>query len=152
MTKPSGEPQTERIGVTIPSRLDFLGILNHTITELGDYLKLEEEVIDALAIAVIEAGTNAIQHGSPNAPSDAVEFSFEVNSREVNVVVRDRGAGFEIDVDPAPPTQGDQLFDSRGRGIFLMRSFMDRVDFEFSGGGTMVTLYKARPGGNGAAD
>ena len=151
MTNTSGEPSKERIGVTIPSRLDFLGILNHTITELGDYLKLEDEVIDALAIAVIEAGTNAIQHGSPNPPTDAVEFAFEVSAREVNVTVRDQGPGFEIDDDPSPPTEGDQLFDSRGRGIFLMRSFMDTVDFDFSTGGTTVTLIKARPGANGSS-
>jgi len=51
----SGNSVPETIRITIPSRLDFLGILNHTITELGEYLKLEEEVVDALAISVIEA-------------------------------------------------------------------------------------------------
>ena len=142
----------ERIGITIPSRLDFLGILNHTITELGDYLSLEEEVVDALAIAVIEAGTNAIQHGSPNPPTDIVEFEFEVSETDVNVTVHDRGPGFEINTEAPPPTQGEQLLDSRGRGIFLMRSFMDTVDFDFGGpkGGTTVRLHKARPAANGS--
>ncbi len=136
----------ESISITVPSRLDFLGILNHTISELGDYLDLEEEVVDALAIAVIEAGTNAIQHGSGGNGSAPVEFHFEIRSDEVCVRVRDGGPGFDLDTTETID-EGPDLLDSRGRGIFLMRSFMDDVQFEFGpDGGTEVRLFKKRPG------
>jgi serine/threonine-protein kinase RsbW len=136
--------QHETIRISIPGRLDFLGILNHAITELGEYLSLEEEVIDALAIAVIEAGTNAIQHGSPGGAHSTVDFEFRIGASVVDVYVTDEGPGF----DPSKsekPVGPDTLLDSRGRGIFLMRSFMDTVDFSFGRGkGTRVHLMKRR--------
>lgn len=137
---------SEEIRIAIPSRLDFLGILNHAISELGDYLHLEEEVVDALAISVIEAGTNAIQHGSPSPNGNSVEFKFQISPDEVVVRVHDHGNGF----DPAKVTSAvggpDDLLESRGRGIFLMKSFMDSIDFIFGpDGGTTVELRKKRP-------
>jgi len=146
-------PPPEQIRITVPSRLDFLGILNHTIAELGDYLSLEEEVIDALAIAVIEAGTNAIQHGSPEGGSSRVDFRFEITSEAVSVRVQDEGQGFDPKTLDDAAEGPDSLLESRGRGIFLMRSFMDKVDYVFGpDGGTTVQLYKKRPGGASAAD
>lgn len=141
---PGGRP--EEICIGIPSRLDFLGILNHTISELGDYLGLEEEVVDALAIAVIEAGTNAIQHGSPSTNGCQVEFKFEISADEVVVRVHDDGPGFDPTHVGTAKEGPDALLESRGRGIFLMRSFMDTVDFAFGpGSGTTVELRKKRP-------
>lgn len=142
----AAEGGSEEIRISIPSRLDFLGILNHTISELGDYLSLEEEIVDALAISVIEAGTNAIQHGSPSPNGDSVEFKFEMSPDEVVVRVHDHGPGF----DPAKVSSAaggpDHLLDSRGRGIFLMKSFMDSISFAFGpDGGTTVELRKRRP-------
>jgi len=136
--------QHETIRITIPGRLDFLGILNHTITELGEYLSLEDEVVDALAIAVIEAGTNAIQHGSPGGGASAVDFEFQIGAKAVDVFVQDQGPGF--DPSKAEKQVGPEtLLDSRGRGIFLMRSFMDTVEFSFGQGkGTLVHLHKRR--------
>ena len=146
----SGNSVPETIRITIPSRLDFLGILNHTITELGEYLKLEEEVVDALAISVIEAGTNAIQHGSPGPDAAPVDFRFEISPTKVDVHVTDTGPGFDPDRVAPRELTDENLLQSRGRGIFLMRSFMDEVDFTFGpDGGTTVHLYKHRPKGEG---
>lgn len=136
---------SEHIHISVPSRLDFLGILNHTISELGDYLNLEEEVVDALAIAVIEAGTNAIQHGSGK-PGQCVDFDFEISEDAVSVRVKDEGPGFDLSRITSTTPSPEDLLKSRGRGIFLMKSFMDRVDFVFGkNGGTVVHLLKRRP-------
>jgi len=141
-----GKGGSEEIRIAIPSRLDFLGILNHAISELGDYLSLEEEVVDALAISVIEAGTNAIQHGSPSPNGKSVEFNFLIGPDEVVVRVHDEGPGFDPSKVSSAKEGPDNILESRGRGIFLMRSFMDSVDFAFApGGGTTVELRKKRP-------
>jgi serine/threonine-protein kinase RsbW len=150
---PDREPGTEQIRVVIPSRLDLLGILNNTISELGEYLTLEEEVVDALAIAVIEAGTNAIQHGSPDPRRCQVDFLFDFSDHDVRVEVRDQGPGFDLSRVIDEPPGADRLLESRGRGIFLMRSFMDEVEFVFNAnGGTVVRMRKRRPARNGAGD
>jgi serine/threonine-protein kinase RsbW len=132
----------ERIVIAIPNRLDLLGILNHAITEIGEYLELDSDDVDALAIAVIEAGTNAVQHGSPAEGVSTVEFRFEITEGAVAVQVRDFGPGFDLGAVDRQDT-GEGVLQSRGRGIFLMRAFMDRVDFIFGrNGGTTVQLFK----------
>jgi serine/threonine-protein kinase RsbW len=146
MTIKDSGPQ--RVRVTIPSRLEYLGILNQTISELGESLELEEDIVDALAISVIEAGTNAIQHGSDGEGECEIDFRFEFTADAIRVNVEDCGPGFDISRiehtdDP------DDLMRARGRGIFLMRSFMDNVDFIFgSNGGTTVQLFKRRGSGD----
>ncbi len=146
MTSSGLGPQEVRL--TIPSRLDYLGIINQTIVEIGDCLRLDEDIVDALAIAVIEAGTNAIQHGSEGKGESSVEFRFQVDGDAIHVKVRDQGAGFDLSkIEMA--TQPDDLLRSRGRGIFLMRTFMDKVDFVFPpSGGTTVQLFKRRRPGS----
>ncbi len=134
----------QEIRLTIPSRLDYLGIINQAIGELGECFSLEEEIVDALAIAVIEAGTNAIQHGSTGEGDAQIDFRFEVAGDAIHVKVQDDGPGFNL-VKIVEASEPDNLLRSRGRGIFLMRTFMDKVDFVFPpGGGTTVQLLKRR--------
>ena len=63
----------------------------------------------------------------------------------LEVVVQDEGSGFDVAGVNGDITSPEHIFDARGRGIFIMRSCMDRVDFEFTGSGTRVRLVKNRP-------
>ena len=101
---------------------------------------------DAIAISVIEAGANAIHHGHGKDPSKTVEFRFDLGPDDLLVVVRDRGPGFDVDaVLSCDPTRPEDLMRSSGRGIFIMRQMMDRVDFEIRPReGTFVYLRKSK--------
>jgi anti-sigma regulatory factor (Ser/Thr protein kinase) len=59
--------------------------------------------------------------------------------------VHDAGKGFDPNEVNGDATSPDHLFDARGRGIFIMRSCMDSVNFEFSSAGTVCRLVKRRP-------
>ena len=136
---------TDNIRLTIGSRLELLSMVHALITQISRQYELSEDFENALLIAVIEAGTNAIQHGNCFAADKSVEFEFRVGTREIIVSVDDFGTGF----DPKKvenPTDESSLLSPHGRGLFLMRELMDEVSFDVrTDHGTRVLLRKARP-------
>ncbi len=136
---------TEVIHLRIPSRLALLGLLDRVATLICERAGLGEDACTQVTLAVIEAGTNAIQHGSRGQPDRAVEVDFSLWPDRLEVAVRDRGPGFDPALVGADVTAPEHLLDSRGRGIFIMRACMDTVDFRFDGTGTTCLLVKRRP-------
>jgi serine/threonine-protein kinase RsbW len=91
-------------------------------------------------LALYEAITNAIIHGAKEDATKMVEVSACCDqSRGMLIVVRDPGQGFEADAIPSP-IQGERIFASHGRGIFLINQIMDKVDFKR--GGTEIRMLK----------
>ncbi len=132
------------ITLTIGSRLELLSLVHAVIQQMAGHFDLDEKTTDELTYAVIEAGTNAIQHGNVFAADKSVTFTFHVSPAEVFVRVDDSGKGF----DPSKvenPTDPSNLLDPSGRGIYLMRELVDEVKFETRGDhGTTVRLRKTR--------
>jgi serine/threonine-protein kinase RsbW len=135
---------SETVHLTIPSRLEELAQVHALLEELGQRHGMDEDYVNSLLIAVIEAGTNAVQHGNMFADDKVVKFEVTVDPGNVHVRVDDLGHGF----DPSRvlnPTEGEQLLSPHGRGLFLMRQLMDEVKFETGPEhGTTVFLRKAR--------
>jgi serine/threonine-protein kinase RsbW len=106
----------------------------------------EEDDALNVGIAVREAVINAIVHGNRMDPSRKVEVSIEARPFSIRARVRDQGAGFDSGATP-DPTVGDNIMKSSGRGILVMRAFVDSVDFKLrEGRGMEVTLKKNRVG------
>ena len=133
------------IRLTIGSRLEFLSMVHALIQGISRQFELDEDTENALLIAVIEAGTNAIQHGHGHDGVTPVDLRFELLPDRLRVTVHDSGPGFRPPAESPDMTSPEHLLDQRGRGIFIMRACMDRVDFDFSGGGTTVRLEKLAP-------
>jgi serine/threonine-protein kinase RsbW len=130
------------IALEIGSRLELLSMVHALIEGIARQYGLDEETASALQIAVIEAGTNAIQHGNVFASDKTVRFEFKVAQGEICVWVRDYGKGFDAGK-VADPTDTSQLLDPHGRGLYLMKSLMDDVLFETRDDhGTTVCLKK----------
>ncbi len=106
---------------------------------------LSEEERDSLAIAVTEVGNNAIIHGNKRDPNKQVHLDIGVRDGEVRVVIRDEGAGFNPET-LSNPLDPENLLRESGRGVFIVRSLMDEVSFDFSKGGTEITMIKRKKG------
>lgn len=145
MTVTTQKPTPEVIAIRIPSRLELLSILDRVCESVCQGLEFDEDAAVQVSMSVIEAGTNAIQHGHKRDASKPVDVEFRVLPQALEVLVRDTGAGFDPSVVNGDVTSPAHILDARGRGIFIMRSCMDRVDFEFSKAGTQVRLVKNRP-------
>ena len=116
------------IKLEIPSLMDFVYLLDAVITEILQQMGFDRDTTDQVNLAVIEAGTNAIKHGNREEPRKRAYFDFMMHPEELVVIVRDEGEGFDARTteDPLNP---ENLFNSSGRGLFLMEACMDSVDF-----------------------
>jgi serine/threonine-protein kinase RsbW len=121
-----------------------------TLEELQHVYGWAEEHLSALNIeagrrydimlALSEAVTNAIRHGSSELIDATVDIEVEVTTEHVKIKVSDRGAGFNPDHLP-DPTHGHNVFIPNGRGVYLIRTLADEVNFDFSDSGTTVEVH-----------
>jgi serine/threonine-protein kinase RsbW len=140
MSKPPEGPEV--ISVRIPSRLELLGVLDRVAQTLCDRLELPTEEATKVTMSVIEAGTNAIQHGHQRDPAKPLDTEFALYPDRIEITVRDRGPGFDLSMINGDITSPEHLFDLRGRGIYIMRQCMDSVNFEFNENGTVCRMVK----------
>lgn len=140
----SAPPGVEVIQLTIPSRLELLPLVDQLTAGISERMEFDEESRVQISISVLEAGTNAIQHGNRVDPSKHVDMEFAIHPDRLEVVVRDCGPGFDLKKITADITLPEHLLDLRGRGIYMMRSCMDEVDFTFDPDGTTCRLVKSR--------
>lgn len=95
-----------------------------------------------LSTALREAMANAVRHGNRQDPAKSVRVECRIDGTEVTIRVEDEGDGFDT-ADIPDPTDPDNLLRPSGRGIFYMRQFMDRVEFDrTASGGTAVVMVR----------
>jgi len=97
------------------------------------------EGLSDVEIALREALANAIIHGNREDPRKHVHVTCRCEPGEVSITVKDEGQGFEINK-VADPTAPENIGLVHGRGIYLMKAFMDEVRFEE--GGVVVHMRK----------
>ena len=125
--------------VVIPSNLD-------AAQEAGDKLldqlakhAFPEAAIFAIKLALEEALNNAVKHGNKFDAEKTVGMTWRVDAAEVAVTITDQGEGFKPDRLP-DPTADENIEKPTGRGVMLMRAFMDEV--RFNERGNQVTMVK----------
>ena len=101
-----------------------------------------EDDLTKIGMAVRESMVNAVVHGNRYNANKKVRFSVSKNSESLTVRIADEGEGFDFENLP-DPCAGENLFRSSGRGIFLIRSFMDEFQIRrLAPGGLEVVLIK----------
>ena len=105
--------------------------------------------IFAVHLALEEAFINAVRHGNKMDPAKGVKIDYLVEADKITVSVTDEGNGFDPGAVP-DPRYGENLYKPEGRGLFLMRSYMDEIEFDERGNSVCMVIYKekASPAGN----
>ena len=93
-----------------------------------------------LAVALTEALSNAILRGNNDDPSKHVQVKAHVDTTRLVIDVIDEGGGFDLDQCTLDPTTPDNVDREDGRGLFLMRQLMDRVERIDDARGNLVRL------------
>ena len=129
--------KSDEITLTIESRLEALNKVELLSEKVGRKMGFSDDQQDNLSIGVTEAVGNAIVHGNKKDPSKKVTIRFKMKKDSVTVFVTDEGTGFNPDgvSDPFDP---DNLMKESGRGIFILRALMSKVEFTFSPKGTTI--------------
>jgi len=127
----------------IPSKPDQIQKVEQYAEKLANSIGFGEDEIDSLAIAITEVTANAIYHGNGSDPKKKVYVCFTTFDDSLTITIRDEGKGF----DPqqiADPLHPENLLKDSGRGIYIIRALMDEVSFDFSKGGTEITMVKIK--------
>lgn len=94
-------------------------------------------------LAMEEALMNAAKHGNHLDPDKQVVVEYQITPEKFDISVADQGNGFDPEALP-DPRQHENLYKYGGRGVLLMRSYMDVV--EYSPKGNQVHMVKCRSG------
>jgi serine/threonine-protein kinase RsbW len=131
--------------LTIPSKLEELEAVTKLIAEATAAFGLGEDVAYWLELTVSESMINAIRHGNQSDPTKDAYLSISFDGHTVEIVVEDEGEGFKLE-ELADPTQAENLLKPCGRGILIIKSFMDEVKLmPREGGGTRLRMIKRLP-------
>lgn len=99
------------------------------------------EDIFAVHLALEEAFINAVKHGNRMDPEKEIKIDYSVDMDKVEVSVTDEGSGFDPSAVP-DPRRGENLYKPEGRGLLLIRSYMDVVEFNKQGNSVRMVRYK----------
>lgn len=134
---------TTHVSMTLASSLESVDALERAAEEFAGRVGFDEEIVPHVAMAVREAAINAVLHGNSYSSSKQITATFEANATDLIVRIADQGNGFDPDCLPDPLAQ-ENILRGSGRGIFLIRAFMDEVHFRKLHPGTELTLIKHR--------
>lgn len=135
------KPDADELQLSIPSSYDAMEKVAAMIERAGDRVGISEDDEVDLMISVMEAVNNAIQHGNKEDVSKQVHIKIETEPGQLICWVRDEGPGFDPESVPNPLSP-DNLLNPSGRGILMMREFMDHVEFCAGDTGTSVKMSK----------
>ncbi|HEX9198800.1 MAG TPA: ATP-binding protein [Acidobacteriaceae bacterium] len=134
---------TSRASLTLSSSLESVDTVEKTAEDFGARAGFDEDTVSNIAMAVREAAVNAVLHGNAYSPTKQITVSFETTSDSMIVRVADQGHGLDPNSLP-DPLAPENILRGSGRGIFLIRAFMDEVHFRQLHPGTELTLIKHR--------
>ena len=125
--------------------VDFVQVVSdHMARSIG----LDEDSMHWVSVSIRESVINAIKHGNRNDAGKHVFVEFETSTPseapELTISVRDQGEGFDPEL-IANPLDPENLLKSSGRGIFLIRNFMDDVQLQRTPQGGMEIRMVKRP-------
>ena len=131
-----------QVQIDIGSRFENIDLVDSVAEAVLRHAGLDDESVERLGLAIREATANGVQHGNKEQPEKRVSVSFVFDTEELTIRIQDEGGGFDLESLP-DPLAPENLFKPRGRGILLMNSFMDEVDFDFHAeSGTVVKMRK----------
>jgi serine/threonine-protein kinase RsbW len=140
-TMPVSEAQAGRLSLRLKSTMESVAEVEAAAEKLAADAGLNEDERFHVAMAAREAAVNAVLHGNEYDPAKQVLASFENNGKSLVISVADQGKGLTPETIP-DPLAPENLLRGTGRGIFLIRAFMDEVHFRQLNPGTELTIVK----------
>src|SRR5215469_6127792 len=132
----------ETVERLLDSSLESVDKAEELVTAAAERAGFDEDDLMKIGMSVREGMVNAVVHGNRYNANKKVRFAITQTAEQLTIVIADEGEGFDFDCLP-DPLAPDNLMRTSGRGIFLIRSFMDAVNLKrLESGGTEVTLVK----------
>jgi serine/threonine-protein kinase RsbW len=123
------------VKLTLPARPENVSVIRHVLGAFAEALRLPDDLVEDLRLAVTEACTNVVRHAYPPEVPGPVEITITPTEDVVSVVVADHGRGIGSSSDTTGP----------GLGLPLIAAIADEVELQpVPGGGSRVAMSFAR--------
>lgn len=123
----------------VSSDADLLPELDHFIINIAKEAGLPEEKFNNLSLSFSEAVSNSIVHGNKNNSDKKVKITVNIDPEKMTIIIKDQGNGFDLSSVP-DPTKPENILKDSGRGIHIMKSFLDNLSYRFTPEGTETIL------------
>ncbi len=133
---------TSDVELVVTSDTRWLRLIRCVIEEFSARAGLDSKTTHEVMLAVDEAVSNVIKHSYKGAPDQKISLRCEEVEGGVEVEVRDQGEPFDPAERETPPP--DELR-AGGRGVYLIRSVMDEVEYRRDGSTNCVRMRKRHP-------
>jgi len=146
-------PDTKHLEVTLETQVESVNVAEEMCLRMAEAAGFGEDDCYRIGMSVREGVINAFHYGNQERPEKKIHLAVDLTPDKMIIHVLDEGQGFDLSHVPDPLAQ-ENLLSTSGRGIFLMRAFMDEFDVKpgRTGGAEIIMSKKlpaSEPGGNG---
>jgi Anti-sigma regulatory factor (Ser/Thr protein kinase) len=129
-----------KISLKIPSEIKYIREVSSGILKWLEPRKLSESELFDIRLCVEEVVRNAMTHGNNDDKNLNVLVSYWLAGESLIIEVEDEGKGFDLGKVP-DPTAGDNLEKGSGRGVYIVRKLIDKMEFNDKGNRVRLTKY-----------
>jgi serine/threonine-protein kinase RsbW len=119
-----------KVELTIQSNLDYAELVENLTNHLTALAGCNSDQAYFIEMSIREMVANAVLHGNQRDLNKHVTIEYRFDPERFQVQIQDEGPGFDFDHLP-DPLHPENLLKSSGRGIFLVRSFMDDFSYNY---------------------
>ena len=131
------------VDLSIPMQPDMEVIATSVAESMGVFMGLEENKVDEVKIAIVEACINAFEHSKSE--ERRIDVSFRIDDSALTININDGGSGFDMDEAMAKIAEKrSEGIGDRGWGLTLIYELMDEVSIASTPKGTLVKMLKYR--------
>ena len=136
----------KQLDVTLVTQVESVNLAEEMWLRVAEAAGFDEDDCYRIGMAVREGVINAFHYGNQERPEKKIYLEVELTPNKMVIHVLDEGKGFKLEDVPNPLAE-ENLLSTSGRGIFLMRSFMDEFDVVHGRtGGAEIIMSKKLPG------
>jgi serine/threonine-protein kinase RsbW len=136
------DERSRAVDLKIPIIPEMELTATQTAEAVAKFMRLEEEKIEEVKLALIEACINAFEHSQ--SPDGRIAINFEIGEEQLVIHISDQGQGFDLKEVQEELRRRHAHGGHRGWGLEIMKGLMDEVEVESTGEGTTITMVKRR--------
>src|SRR5438067_11475134 len=139
----------KHLEITLETQVESVNLAEEMCLRVAEAAGFGEDDCYRIGMSVREGVINAFHYGNQEHPDRKIHLALDITPEKMIIHVLDEGTGFTL-ADVPDPLAEENLLSTSGRGIFLMRAFMDEFDVvPGRTGGAEIVMSKKLPGPNG---
>jgi serine/threonine-protein kinase RsbW len=136
----------KHLEVVLDTQVESVNLAEEMCLRVAEAAGFDEEMCYRIGMSVREGVINAFHYGNRERPDKKIHLAIDLTPEKLVIRVMDEGKGFKLSDVPDPLAE-ENILSTSGRGIFLMRAFMDEFDVvSGSTGGAEIVMSKRLPG------